>query len=102
MKFRNKNLKMTSGTEIIEIKPILLNELFHTFSSCRDLCEQMLCLMKPTDHKKATVQKVLDAPINIAQMVANETVVGQDISSIWVVNRDDNLVCIIFLKQTFF
>lgn len=56
------------------------------------MCEQLLCLMRPSDQKKATVQKVLDAPINLAEMAANAETTSTDVSSIWVVNRDDNLV----------
>lgn len=48
--------------------------------------------MRPSDQKKASVQKVLDAPINLAEMAANAETTSTDVSSIWVVNRDDNLV----------
>ncbi|XP_031620401.1 ATP-binding cassette sub-family F member 3-like isoform X2 [Contarinia nasturtii] len=57
----------------------------------RDLCEQLLCLMKPSENKKSGTQKVLDAPINIAEMAANNITNVTDVSSIWVINRDDNL-----------
>lgn len=50
-------------------------------------------MMKPTDQKKAGLQKVLDAPINLAEMAANAETYSTDVSSIWVINRDDNLVC---------
>lgn len=60
----------------------------------KDLCEQLLCLMKPQDTTKKSSQKVLDAPINLAQMAANLQNNSHDVSSIWVINRDDNLVCI--------
>lgn len=59
----------------------------------KDLCEQLLCLMKPQDSTKKGAQKVLDAPINLAQMAANLQINAHDVSSIWVINRDDNLVC---------
>lgn len=58
----------------------------------KDLCEQLLCLMKPQDSTKKHSQKVLDAPINLAQMAANLQNNSHDVSSIWVINRDDNLV----------
>lgn len=58
----------------------------------KDLCEQLLCLMKPQDSIKKHSQKVLDAPINLAQMAANLQHNSHDVSSIWVINRDDNLV----------
>lgn len=61
------------------------------FLSSRDLCEQLLCLMKPSDQKRSGTQKVLDAPVNLAEMAANNATV-EDVSSIWVINRDDNLV----------
>lgn len=49
--------------------------------------------MKPSEQKKTGAQKVLDAPINLAQMAANAETQSNDVSSIWVINRDDNLVC---------
>lgn len=58
----------------------------------KDLCEQLLCLMKPQDSTNKHSQKVLDAPINLAQMAANLQNNSHDVSSIWVINRDDNLV----------
>lgn len=61
----------------------------------KDLCEQLLCLMKPQDSTKKNSQKVLDAPINLAQMAANLQNNSHDVTSIWVINRDDNLVCIV-------
>lgn len=61
----------------------------------KDLCEQLLCMMKPQDSTKKNSQKVLDAPINLAQMAANLQINSHDVSSIWVINRDDNLVCTI-------
>lgn len=48
--------------------------------------------MKPSNQKKTGAQKVLDAPINIAEMAANAEITVTDVSSIWVINRDDNLV----------
>lgn len=56
------------------------------------MCEQLLCMMKPSEQKKSGAQKVLDAPINIAEMAANAQICSTDVSSIWVINRDDNLV----------
>lgn len=54
--------------------------------------------MKPSDQKKSGAQKVLDAPINIAEMAANAHNNTEDVSSIWVISRDDNLVCFIALS----
>lgn len=51
--------------------------------------------MKPSEQKKSGAQKVLDAPINLAEMAANAQNNVDDVSSIWVINRDDNLVYII-------
>lgn len=48
--------------------------------------------MKPSEQKKTGAHKVLDAPINLAQMAANAEVQSTDVTSIWVINRDDNLV----------
>lgn len=56
-----------------------------------DLCEQFLCIMKPTDNVRKGAHKVLDAPKSLGQMAANMEGIQEDISSIWVVSRDDNL-----------
>lgn len=56
------------------------------------MCEQLLCLMKPSDHKRSGLQKVLDAPVNLAEMAANAETKQINVSSIWVTARDDNLV----------
>lgn len=48
--------------------------------------------MKPDKAKtKRGLTKVLDAPINLGQMAANLENSSDDIKSIWVVSRDDNL-----------
>lgn len=60
-------------------------------SSFSDLCEQFLCIMKPSDHGRKSAHKVLDAPKSLGQMAANMEGIQEDISSIWVVSRDDNL-----------
>lgn len=48
--------------------------------------------MKPADHKRSGLQKVLDAPVNLAEMAANAETKQVNVSSIWVTARDDNLV----------
>lgn len=58
----------------------------------RYICERFLCLMKPKSHIKSSLQKVLDVPVNLGQMAANLQHNTEDVSSIWVINRDDNLV----------
>lgn len=70
-------------------------KLFFFSFRYRDLCEQLLCLMKPSEQKKTGAHKVLDAPINLAQMAANAETQSTDVTSIWVINRDDNLVILI-------
>lgn len=57
----------------------------------RDLCEQFLYIMKPQDQQRQGIHKVLDEPVNLGQMAANLEGVQEDVSSIWVVSRDDNL-----------
>ncbi len=47
--------------------------------------------MKPSDHGRSGAHKVLDAPKSLGQMAANMEGTQEDISSIWVVSRDDNL-----------
>lgn len=59
----------------------------------RDLCEQFLGIMKPNKAKyHAGNRKVLDAPINLGEMAANQENDVDDTRSIWVVTRDDSLV----------
>lgn len=48
--------------------------------------------MKPSDHKRSGLHKVLDAPVNLAEMAANAETKQVNVSSIWVTARDDNLV----------
>lgn len=48
--------------------------------------------MKPSDQKRSGQHKVLDAPINLAEMAANAENKMTEVSSIWVNARDDNLV----------
>lgn len=48
--------------------------------------------MKPSEQKKSSTHKVLDAPVNLGEMAANAQYTMDDVSSIWVINRDDNLV----------
>lgn len=47
--------------------------------------------MRPSDHKSRSVQKVLDAPVNLAEMAANAETKSTDSTSIWVISRDDHL-----------
>lgn len=47
--------------------------------------------MKPSDNVRKGAHKVLDAPKSLGQMAANQEGIQEDISSIWVVSRDDNL-----------
>lgn len=58
-----------------------------------DLCEQFLCLMKPAT-QRSQGNKVLAAPVNLGQMAAEleqQNAGTEDVSSIWVTLRDDNL-----------
>lgn len=80
-----------------------IGDLLHEIASekeeddIRDLCEQFLCIMKPMNNTQSGEHKVLDAPVNLGQMAANLETTQQDITSIWVVNRDDGLVSIFFI-----
>lgn len=47
--------------------------------------------MKPSNNGRQGAHKVLDAPKSLGQMAANMEGTQEDISSIWVVSRDDNL-----------
>lgn len=62
----------------------------------REICNNLLTMMNPT--KSVTMNgphKVLNAPVNLGQMAANLENNVDDIKSIWVMQRDDNLVCTI-------
>lgn len=48
-------------------------------------------LMRPTDQKSKTMRKVLDAPVNLAEMAANAESKSIETTSIWVISREDNL-----------
>lgn len=69
-----------------------VGDILHEISSeksenfIRDICEQFFKIMKPP--KEATKQKMLSAPVNIAQMAADMENNATDMKSIWVVNRD--------------
>lgn len=50
--------------------------------------------MKPSTQNRRPANKVLAAPVNLAQMAADQQVgagAQEDVSSIWVTSRDDNL-----------
>ncbi|CAD7080940.1 unnamed protein product [Hermetia illucens] len=51
----------------------------------RDTCEELFKVMKP---KEKTLQKMLHAPVNIAEMAADMENNISDMKSIWVINRD--------------
>lgn len=59
------------------------------------MCDKLYGLMKP---EKAMTNgfsnKVLSAPVHLASMAANAETDMSDIKSIWVMQRDDVLVCI--------
>lgn len=83
-----------SGDDLYDAIGDLLHEIAveKEEDDIRDLCEQFLCIMKPKNNSQSGEHKVLDAPVNLGQMAANLETTQQDITSIWVVSRDDGLV----------
>lgn len=55
--------------------------------SIRDLCQQFLNIMKAD--AKYEEKKVLNAPMNIAEMAKSMASADKDVQSIWVVNKDN-------------
>lgn len=56
----------------------------------RDLCSQFFNIIKVGS--KAVEQKVLNAPVNIADMAKDMDTVDKDMQSIWLVNKDNSNV----------
>lgn len=85
-----------SSDDLYEAIGAILHEISieKSETQIKDLCEQMLCLMKPTTTTKKGLQKVLDAPIDLAKKAEELCTDVNNTSSIWVVNKGDNLVCI--------
>lgn len=67
-----------------------------TEDNIRHLCSQFFKIMKVKS--KNVEQKVLNGPINIAEMARSMELKDKDIQSIWVVNKDStNNVGFIFI-----
>lgn len=61
----------------------------------RHVCDKLYGLMKPEQAMmNGSSNKVLSAPVHLASMAANLETDMTDIKSIWVMQRDDVLVCI--------
>lgn len=54
--------------------------------SIRELCDQFLNIMK--NNGVSVERKVLNAPVNIAEMAKDMERMDKDMQSIWVVNKD--------------
>jgi ATP-binding cassette subfamily F protein 3 len=62
------------------------------FICCRNICEKLLLLMRPDNKLQNGGAKVLNAPVNMGTMAANQDCGVEEIKSIWVTTRDDGLV----------
>lgn len=62
---------------------------------CRNICEKLLLLMKPGNPLQNGGAKVLNAPVNMGTMAANQENDVEEIKSIWVTTRDDGLVSLL-------
>ncbi|XP_067010007.1 ATP-binding cassette sub-family F member 3 [Anabrus simplex] len=64
-----------------------------TEDELRQICDNLLRLMKPDDSDalKSGSGKVLNAPVHLASMAANLENNMEEIKSIWVMTRDDSL-----------
>lgn len=58
-----------------------------TEDNVRELCMQFFNIMK-VGNNNAVQQKVLNAPVNIAEMARNMETSDSDMHSIWLVNKD--------------
>lgn len=58
-----------------------------TEDNIRDLCSQFYNIMKVST--KNVEHKVLNAPVNIAEMAKSMESKDRDVQSIWVVNKDN-------------
>lgn len=58
-----------------------------TEDNVRELCMQFFNIMK-VGNNNAVQQKVLNAPVNIAEMARNMETSDNDMHSIWLVNKD--------------
>lgn len=73
---------------------LLINDTFGLLENnyCRNICNEMLKMMKTNNGNTNGLNKVLNAPIHLGSMAANLESNVEDIKSIWVVSRDDSLV----------
>lgn len=65
-----------------------------TEDNIRELCTQFFNIIKVDS--KAVEQKVLNAPVNIADMAKDMDAVDKDMHSIWLVNKDNSNVSLLF------
>lgn len=61
-----------------------------TEDEIRDLCTQFFNIIKVGS--KSVEQKVLNAPVNIADMAKDMETIDKDMHSIWLVNKDNSNV----------
>lgn len=64
----------------------------------RDLCSQLINLMKPEKISSQTGFKVLDAPVQLADLAATNNS-DEPVKSIWVVTRDESLVSLMSFQS---
>lgn len=58
----------------------------------RKICQKILVMINPNkDESKNNSRKVLNAPVHLGSMAANLENNVEDIKSIWMIQRDDNL-----------
>lgn len=71
---------------------------------CRNICKELLHMLRPdrNDGKTNGPHKVLNAPVHLGSMAANLESNVDDIKSIWVIQRDDNLVSFFFFWLCWF
>ncbi|KFB45099.1 AGAP012005-PA-like protein [Anopheles sinensis] len=94
-----------NGEEVYEAVGAILHEVSQDKSEddVREICDKFLRLLKPTNGSAGEdgdgdgggggggQRKILAAPINLSQMAATQETAGDDIQSIWVIQRDDSL-----------
>lgn len=86
------------GDEIYEAIGEVLHEISQdkTENDVKDICERLLGILKPGKlgiPNGNAPHKVLGAPVHLGSMAANLENNVEEMKSIWVVTRDDTLVC---------
>lgn len=84
-----------SSAEIYEAVGEILHEIAadRSENDIRELCDRFCDILKPESDKiNSKNRKILDSPILLGQMTANLDTDVENMTSIWVQQRNDSLV----------